>query len=69
MSRKLKLAAKEKDQIKIDKFTENIVIVPNESVGTSSVGSSSANKCTLVTSISAANSPSSEEQVASAERK
>ena len=64
MSRKLKLAAKEKDQIKIDKFTENTAIVPKESVG-----SSSANKCTLVRSISAANSPSSEEQVASAKRK
>ena len=69
MSRKLKLAAKEKDQIKIDKFTENTSIVSKESVGSSNVGSSSDSKCTSVTSISAVNSPSSEEQVASTKRK
>ena len=63
MSRKLKLAAKEKDQTKIDKYRSV------GSVGSPSAGSSSADKCISVTFISAAESPSIEEQVASAKRK
>ena len=68
MSRKLKLAAKENDQTKINRYTENTAIhlLPTSK---ESADGSSANKCTLVTSISAANSPSSEELVASAKRK
>ena len=68
MSRKLKLAAKEKDQTKINRYTEgtmtNTLLASKESVN-----SSGPNECTLVTSISTVSSPSSKELVASAKRK
>ena len=68
MSRKLKLAAKEKDQTKINRYTEgtttNTLLSLKESVN-----SSGPNECTSVTSISTVSSPSSKELVASAKRK
>ena len=68
MSRKLKLAAKEKDQTKLDRYTEgtrNTLLTVNESTK-----SANSNKCTLVTSIKVAGpSPSMNETVASTKRK
>ena len=68
MSRKLKLAAKEKDQTKINMYMEctttNTLLAVKESAN-----SSGPNECTSVTSISTASSPSSKELVASAKRK
>ena len=68
MSRKLKLAAKEKDQTKINRYMEgtttNMLLALKESVN-----SSDPNECALVTSISTVSSPSSKELVASAKRK
>ena len=67
MSRKLKLAAKEKDQTKINRYTENTtntLLVLKESVN-----SSCPIECTPVTSISTVSSPSSKELVASTKRK
>ena len=68
MSRKLKLAAKEKDQTKINRYTEgtttNTLLALKESVN-----SSGPNKCTSVTSISTVSLPSSKELVASTKRK
>ena len=67
MSRKLKLAAKEKDQTKINRYTEgttNMLLALKESVN-----SSGPIECNSVISISRASSPSSKELVASAKRK
>ena len=68
MSRKLKLAAKEKDQTKLDRYTEgtrNTLLTVNESTK-----SANSNECTLVTSIKVAGpSPSMNETVASTKRK
>ena len=68
MSRKLKLVAQEKDQTKINRYTEgtttNTLLASKESVN-----SSGPNKCTSVMSISAVSLPSSKELVASAKRK
>ena len=68
MSRKLKLAAKEKDQTKINRNTEgtttNTLLALKESVN-----SSGPNESTSVTSISTVSLPSSKELVASAKRK
>ena len=68
MSMKLKLAAKEKDQTKINRYTEgtttNTLLASKENVN-----SSGPNECTSVTSISTVSSPSSKELVASAKRK
>ena len=67
MSRKLKLAAKEKDQTKISRYTEgttNTLLALKESVN-----SSDPIECTLVTSISTMSSPSSKELVVTAKRK
>ena len=64
MSRKLKLAAKEKDQTKINRYMEgttNTLLALKESVN-----SSGPIKCTQVMSISTVSSPSSKELVASA---
>ena len=57
MSRKLKLAAKEKDQTKINRYTEgttNTLLASKESVN-----SSGPIECAPVTSISTVSSPSS----------
>ena len=68
MSRKLKLAAKEKDPTKINRYTEgtttNTLLASKESVN-----SSGPNKCTSVMSISTVSSPSSKALVVSAKRK
>ena len=61
MSRKLKLAAKEKDQTKINRYTEgttNTLLALKESVN-----SSGPIECTPVISISRVSSPSSKELV------
>ena len=68
MSRKLKLAAKEKDQTKINRYMEgtttNTLLASKESVN-----SSGPNECTSVMSISTVSSPSSKELVASTKKK
>ena len=67
MSRKLKLAAKEKDQTKINGYTKgttNMLLALKESAN-----SSGPIECTPVTSISTVSSPSSKELVVSAKRK
>ena len=68
MSRKLKLAAKEKDQTKLDRYTEgttNTLLIVNESAK-----SASSNECTSVTSIKVASpSRSMNETVVSTKRK
>ena len=68
MSRKLKLAAKEKDQTKINRYTEftttNTTLAVNESAN-----SSGAIECKLVMSINTVSLPSSKELVASTKRK
>ena len=68
MSRKLKLATKEKDQTKINRYTEvtmtNTLLASKESVN-----SSDPDECTSVTSLSTVSLPSSKELVVSAKRK
>ena len=68
MSRKLKLATKEKDQTKINRYTEvtmtNTLLALKESVN-----SSDPDECTSVTSLSTVSLPSSKELVVSAKRK
>ena len=68
MSRKLKLAAKEKDKTKINKYTECISL-DITTITHNSANSSSDNKYSLVTSINALSSESVKESVASAKRK
>ena len=68
MSRKLKQAAKEKDQTKINKYTE--CIITNETlVSAESADSSNSNEGTSVTSISTESPRSNKELVASTKRK
>ena len=68
MSRKLKQAAKEKDQTKINKYTE-CIITNKTLVSAESADSSNSNEGTSVTFISTESPRSNKELVASTKRK